>query len=102
MHDGVQDKSILSETGNELRMILSPPGDCHLGLVNVLGLQWHDGVHPIFVPEVVPLFLLRSGEDVVLLEDSRIVILALVRPPGSRLMLAVLLTVGRLLRRQPR
>jgi hypothetical protein len=37
MHDGVQDKSILSETGNELRMILSPPGDCHLGLVNVLG-----------------------------------------------------------------
>jgi hypothetical protein len=41
-------------------------------------LRWHDGVHLIFVPEVVPLVLLPSDEDTVLLDVGWIVILALV------------------------
>jgi hypothetical protein len=69
-------------------MILAPPGDRRLGPVHVLGLRWHDGVHLRFVPEIVPLVLLWSGEDVVLLEDGQIVILSLVRLPGNRLVLA--------------
>jgi hypothetical protein len=42
------------------------------------------------------LVLPQSGEDVVLLDDSREVIVALVRLLGSRLMLVVLLTFCRL------
>jgi hypothetical protein len=65
-------------------MIFAPPGDCRLGPVNKLGLRWHDGVHLSFVPEVVPLVLLQSGEDVVLLKDSWIVVLILVADLCSR------------------
>jgi hypothetical protein len=56
-------------------MIFAPPHDCRLGPVHVLGLRWHDGVLLSFVPEVIPLVLIRSGEDVVLLDDGWIGVL---------------------------
>jgi hypothetical protein len=59
--------------------------------VHVLGLRWHDDVYLSFIPEVVPLALLQSGEDMVLLDDDEIIVLTLVCRQ-SRLMLAVLLT----------
>jgi hypothetical protein len=59
--------------------------------VHILGLRWHDDVYLSFIPEVVPLALLQSGEDMVLLDDGEIIVLALVCR-RSRLMLAVLLT----------
>jgi hypothetical protein len=64
--------------------------------MHVLGLRWHDGIHLHFIPKVAPFVLLRSGEDMVLLNDSREVIVALVRLLGSRLTLVVLLTFSRL------
>jgi hypothetical protein len=78
-------------------MILAPPCDGGLEPVHVLGLRWHDGVHLRFVPKVVPFVLLRSGEDVVLLDDGWEVVVSLVRLLGSRLMLVALLTFSRLL-----
>jgi hypothetical protein len=60
--------------------------------VHVLGLHWHDGVHLLFVLKVVPFVFPWSGEDVVLLDDSREVVVTLVLPLGSRLVLVVLLT----------
>jgi hypothetical protein len=73
-------------------MILAPPCDCRIELVHVLGLPWHDGVHLRFMPKVVPLVLLRSGEDMVLLDDGRIVVITLVRLVSSRSVLVVILT----------
>jgi hypothetical protein len=64
--------------------------------VHVLGLRWHNGIQLSFVPEVVPLVLLRGGKDVVLLEDGWIVVLGLIRLPGGWLILMVLLTFSRL------
>jgi hypothetical protein len=57
--------------------------------VHVLGLRWHDNVHLRLVPKVVPFVFPRSGEDVVLLDDSRKVVVALVWLLGSRLVLMV-------------
>jgi hypothetical protein len=65
--------------------------------VHVLGLWRHDGVHLRLIPKVIPFVFLRSGEDVVLLDDSWEVVVTLVRLLGGRLMLVVLLTFGRLL-----
>jgi hypothetical protein len=70
--------------------------------VHVLGLRWHDGVHLRFVPKVVPFVFPQSGEDVVLLDDSREVIVALVRILGNRLTLVVLLTPSQLRLRSAR
>jgi hypothetical protein len=71
--------------------------------VHILGLRWHDGVHLSFILEVVPLVLLLSDEDMVLLDVGWIVVLALVRH-WSQLVLAVpvLLTFSRLFWRWPR
>jgi hypothetical protein len=76
-------------------MVLAPPSDSRLGPVHVLGLRWHDGVHLCLVSKVIPFVFPRSGEDVVLLDDSREVIVALVWLLGSRLVLMVLLTSRR-------
>jgi hypothetical protein len=78
-------------------MVLAPPSDSRLGPVHVLGLRWHDSVHLRLIPKVVPFVFPWSGEDVVLLDDSREVVLALVWLLGSRLALMVLLTSSRLL-----
>jgi hypothetical protein len=59
-------------------MILVPRCDGCLGPVHVLGLWRHDSIYLSFILEITPLVLLRSGEDVVVLDDGRIVILALV------------------------
>jgi hypothetical protein len=59
-------------------MVFTPPSDSRLGPVHVLGLRWHDGVHLRFIPKVAPFALPQSGEDVVLLDDSREVIVTLV------------------------
>jgi hypothetical protein len=64
--------------------------------VHVLGLRWHDGVHLCLVPKVIPFVFPRSGEDVVLLDDSREVVVALVWLLSSRLVLVVLLTSSQL------
>jgi hypothetical protein len=77
-------------------MVLAPPSDSRLGPVHVLGLRWHDGVHLRFIPKVTPFVLPQSGEDVVLLDDSREVVVALVRLLGNQLTLVVLLTSSRL------
>jgi hypothetical protein len=77
-------------------MVFMPPSDSRLGPVHVLGLRWHDGIHLRLVPKVVPFVFPRSGEDVVLLDDSREVVIALVRLLGSRLVLVVLLTSSQL------
>jgi hypothetical protein len=42
------------------------------------GIHWHDDVHLRLVPKVVPFVFPRSGEDMVLLDDRREVIVALV------------------------
>jgi hypothetical protein len=70
--------------------------------VHVLGLRWHDSVHFRLVPKVIPFVFPRSGEDVVLLDDGREVVVALVWLLGSRLMLMVLLTSSRLCLRRSR
>jgi hypothetical protein len=64
--------------------------------VHVLGICRHDGIHLRLVPKVIPFVFSQSGEDVVLLNDSREVVLALVRLLGGRLALMVLLTSSRL------
>jgi hypothetical protein len=64
--------------------------------VHKLGLHWHDGIHLRLVPKVVPFVFPSSGEDVVLLDDSREVVVALIWLLGSRLGLVVLLTSSRL------
>jgi hypothetical protein len=64
--------------------------------VHVLGLRWHDDVHLSLVPKVIPFVFPRSSEDVVLLDDSREVVVAWVWLLGSRLMLVVLLSSSRL------
>jgi hypothetical protein len=96
VHNGIQDESVLSRAGNEWRMVLAPPCDSHLRPVHVLGLRWHDDVHLRFVPKVIPFVFIRSGEDVVLLDDSREVVITLVWLLGIWLMLVVLLTFSRL------
>jgi hypothetical protein len=63
--------------------------------MHVLGLRWHDGIHLRFIPKVAPFVLLRSGEDMVLLDYSWEVIVSLVWLLGSRLTLVVLLTFSR-------
>jgi hypothetical protein len=52
--------------------------------VHVLGLRWHDGIHLHFVPKVTPFVVIQSGEDMVLLDGSREVIVALVRLLSNR------------------
>jgi hypothetical protein len=64
--------------------------------VHVLGLHWHDGIHLRLVPKVVPFVFLWSDEDVVLLNNSQEVVIALVRLLSGRLALVVLLTSSRL------
>jgi hypothetical protein len=83
-------------------MILVPPCDSCLRPVHVLGLRWHDSVHLRFVPKVAPFVFLRSGEDMVLLDDSREVLVALVRLLSSRLTPVVLLTLSQLRLRRSR
>jgi hypothetical protein len=70
--------------------------------MHVLGLRWHDGVHLWFIPKVAPFVLLRSGEDVVLLDDNREVVIALVQLLGNQLTLVVLLSFSRLCLRHTR
>jgi hypothetical protein len=77
-------------------MVLAPPSDSRLRLVHVLGLRWHDGVHLRLISKVIPFIFPWSGKDVVLLDDSREVVVALVWLFGSRLMQMVLLTSRRL------
>jgi hypothetical protein len=77
-------------------MIFVPPSDGRLGPVHELGLHWHDGVHLRLVPKVVPFVFPWGGEDMVLLEDRREVIVALIRFLGNRLSLVVFLTFSRL------
>jgi hypothetical protein len=72
-----------------------PPCDSRLRPVHVLGLLWHDGVHLRFVPKVTPFVLLRNGEDMVLLDNNREVIVALVRLLGNQLTLVILLPFSR-------
>jgi hypothetical protein len=83
-------------------MVLAPPSDSRLGPAHVLGLRWHDGVHLCLIPKVVPFVFPRSGEDVVLLDDSREVVIAWVWLLGGRLVLVVLLTSSRLRLRDSR
>jgi hypothetical protein len=64
--------------------------------VHELGLCWHDGVHFRLVPKVIPFVFPRGGEDMVLLDDSREVIVALIWLLGNQLALMVLLTYSRL------
>jgi hypothetical protein len=64
--------------------------------VHELGLRWHDGVHFRLVPKVITFVFSRGGEDMVLLNVCREVVVALVRLLGSRLELVVLLTSCRL------
>jgi hypothetical protein len=59
-------------------MILAPPCDFLLGLVHVLGLRWHDNIYLCLIPKVAPFVILQSGEDVVLFNDGREVVVALV------------------------
>jgi hypothetical protein len=56
------------------------------------GIHWHDDVHLRLVPKVIPFVFPRSGEDMVLLDDRREVIVALVWLLGSPLVLVVLMT----------
>jgi hypothetical protein len=77
-------------------MVLVPPSDSRLGPVHVLGLCWHDGVHLRLIPKVVPFVFLQSDEDVVLLNDCREVVVALVRLLSGRLALVILLISSRL------
>jgi hypothetical protein len=77
-------------------MVFAPPSDGRLGPVHELGLRWHVGVHFCLVPKVIPFVFPWGGEDMVLLDDRREVIVALIRFPGSRLVLMVLLTSSRL------
>jgi hypothetical protein len=80
------------------RLLRSPilVGHHRLGTVHVPGLRWHDGVHLRLIPKVVPFVFPRSGEDVVLLDDSREVVIVLVWLLGSQLVLMVLRTSHRL------
>jgi hypothetical protein len=78
-------------------MIFVPPSDGRLRPVHELGLRWLDGVHLYLVPKVVPFVFPRGGEEMVLLDDHREVIVALIRLLGNRLALVVLLTSSRLL-----
>jgi hypothetical protein len=77
-------------------MVFAPPSDGRLGPVHELGLCWHDGVHLRLIPKVVPFVFTWDGEDMVLLDDRREVIVALIRLPGNRLALMVLLSSSRL------
>jgi hypothetical protein len=61
--------------------------------VHVLGFQWCNDIHLSLVPEVIPLVLLLSDEDVVLLDVGWIAIIALVSH-RSRLMLVVLVPLA--------
>jgi hypothetical protein len=70
--------------------------------VHLLGLHWHDSVHLRFVPKVIPFVFPWSGEDVVLLDDSREVIVAVVQLLGNQLTLVVLLMPSRLCLRSAR
>jgi hypothetical protein len=64
--------------------------------VHVLGFCGHGGIHLRFVPKFAPFVLFQSGEDVVLLDCSREVVVTLVRLLSSQLMLVVLMTFSRL------
>jgi hypothetical protein len=77
-------------------MIFAPSSDGRLGPVHELGFRWHDGIHLCLVPKVVPFVFAWGGEDVVLLNDGREVVVALIRLLGNRLTLVVLLTSSRL------
>jgi hypothetical protein len=77
-------------------MVFVPPSNGRLGPVHELGLRWHDGVHFYLVPKVVPFVFPRGGEDMVLLDNRREVVVTLIRFLGNRLALMVLLTSGRL------
>jgi hypothetical protein len=77
-------------------MVFAPPSNSRLGPVHELGLRWHDGIHFRLVPKVVPFVFPRGGEDMVLLDDSWEVIIALIRLLGGRLALMVLLTSSQL------
>jgi hypothetical protein len=83
-------------------MIFAPPSDGRLGPVHELGLRWHDDVHLRLVPKVIPFVFPWGGEDMVLLDDRREVVVALVWLLGNRLALMVLLTSSRLRLRGPR
>jgi hypothetical protein len=67
-----------------------------------LGFCGHDGIHLRLVPKVSPFLFARGSKDVILLNIHRKVILALIRIVGSRLVLLVLLTSGRLRLRDSR
>jgi hypothetical protein len=84
-------------------MILALPRNGCLGPVHVLGFWWCNGIHLSLVPEVIPLVLLLSDEDMVLLDIGWIAIIALVSHK-SQLMLVVLvpLAFSQLLWRRPR
>jgi hypothetical protein len=64
--------------------------------VHELGLRWHDGIHFSLLPKVIPFVFPRGGEDMVLLDDSREVAVALIWLLGGWLAPMVLLTSSRL------
>jgi hypothetical protein len=78
---------------HERCMILASPCNGCLVPVHVLGLRLCNGVHFSLVLEVVPLGLLLSNEDMVLLNVGWIAIVALVSR-WSRLVLAVLVPLA--------
>jgi hypothetical protein len=64
--------------------------------VHELGFRWHDGVHLCLVPKVIPFVFPWSGEDMVLLDVHREIVVALVWLLDSWIVLVVLLTSSRL------
>jgi hypothetical protein len=66
-----------------------------------LGFCRHHSVHLCLVPKVIPFFLARGREDVILLHIRREVII-LIRLTSSRVALLVLLTFSRLRLRRTR
>jgi hypothetical protein len=77
-------------------MVFAPPSNGRLGPVHELGLRWHDGVHFCLIPKVIPFVFPRGGEDMVLLDNRREVVVALIWFLDNRLVLIVLLTSGQL------
>jgi hypothetical protein len=77
-------------------MVFAPPSNGRLGPVHELELRWHNCVHFYLVPKVIPFVFPWGGEDMVLLDDRREVVVTSIRLLDNRLALMVLLTSSQL------